>query len=203
MMKAAVVESWERVEGGCQRSLQLAWFGQLPQRHVFERGEGVIYRFCHQVWTAASTSRFWEGGGGSTTDFVTRLEVPSDFFPSTSKEKWRTGRRSPEGDGGAERGTFIFEQEDLISVTGVSSWWGYFAQCGGTPLIMAGIKIWECKLESKSDSVRQGEGYCFKQEESNLITFTFTCSFLYLCLHVFASVLDKGLVKFEKYSPLQ
>ena len=56
---------------------------------------------------------------------------------------------------------------------------------------MAGIKIWECKLESKSDSVRQGEGYCFKQEESNLITFTFTCSFLYLCLHVFASVLDK------------
>ena len=134
---------------------------------------------------------FLRGGRGSSTDFVTRLEVPSDFFLSTSKEKWRTGRRSPEGDGGAERRTFIFEQEDLISVTGVSSWWGYFAQSGGTPLIMAGIKIWECKLESKSDSVRQGEGYCFKQEESNLITFTFTCSFLYLCLHVFASVLDK------------
>ena len=24
-------------------------FGQLPQHHVFERGEGVIYRFCHQA----------------------------------------------------------------------------------------------------------------------------------------------------------
>ena len=53
------------------------------------------------------------------------------------------------------------------------------------------------------------EGYCFNQEEwiqsfgrvkkfmpfdclpSSLITFTFQCSFLYLCLHVFASVLDK------------
>ena len=70
-----------------------------------------------------------------------RMEVPSDFFSTTSEEKWRTGRWSPEGDGGAEGSTFIFEQEDLISVTGVSSWWCYFAQGGGTPLIIAGIKI--------------------------------------------------------------
>ena len=64
-------------------------------------------------------------------------------------------------------------------------------------------------FESKSDSVIWREGYCFNQEEwiqsfgrvkkfmpfdclpSSLITFTFQCSFLYLCLHVFASVLDK------------
>ena len=53
----------------------------------------------------------------------------------------------------------------------------------------------------------RGEGYCFNQEEwiqsfgrvkkfmhfdclpSNLITFTFLCSLLNLCLHFFASVL--------------
>ena len=133
------------------------------------------------------------------------MEVPSDFFSKTSEEKWRTGRWSPEGDGGAERRTFIFEQEDLISVTGASSWWGYFAQWGGTPLIMAGIKIWDWVFKSKSDSVMWRERYWFNQEEwiqsfsrvkkfmhfdclpSSLITFTF----LYSCLHVFASVLDK------------
>ena len=42
MMKTAVVESWQRVVSGRRRSLQYAWFGQLPQHHV-------IYRFYHQV----------------------------------------------------------------------------------------------------------------------------------------------------------
>ena len=41
-----------------------------------------------------------------------RMEVPSDFFSTTSEEKWRTGRWIPEGDGGeVEEKLLIFEQE--------------------------------------------------------------------------------------------
>ena len=41
------------------------------------------------------------GGGVVISNNHPRMEVPSDFFSSTSEEKWwRTGRWSPEGVGG-------------------------------------------------------------------------------------------------------
>ena len=66
----------------------------------------------------------------------------------------------------------------------------------------------------------RGEGYCYNQEEwiqsfgrvkkfmhfdclpSNLITFTFLCSLLNLCLHFFASVLGKDKDKESQLATL-
>ena len=84
---------------------------------------------------------FLRGGKGPSTDFVTRLEVPSDFFPTTSEEKWRTGRWSPEGDGGVEEEELQFLARGLFQTSGVSVWWGAFPQCGNIPLLMTGSQI--------------------------------------------------------------
>ena len=87
-----------------------SWFGEQLQNQVFEGGGGVpTTHFRHQVRELLQHQVFEGGEGSQLHIFVTRLEVPSDFFPTTSEEKWRTGRWSPEGDGGEERRTFIFE----------------------------------------------------------------------------------------------
>ena len=94
MMKTAVVESWQRVVSGRRRSLQYAWFGQLPQHHV-------IYRFYHQVGGPLRLLSFNIGG-----------EV----------ENWQVEPGGGWRGSGGE--AFIFEQKGKLSLTGVCSWWG-------------------------------------------------------------------------------
>ena len=55
------------------------------------------------------------GGGVVISNNHPRMEVPSDFFSSTSEEKWwRTGRWSPEGDGGVEEEKLLFLSKRFI-----------------------------------------------------------------------------------------
>ena len=49
------------------------------------------------------------------------MEVPSDFFSSTSEEKWRTGRWSLEGDGGEVEEKLLF-----LSKRSIVCDWGLF-----------------------------------------------------------------------------
>ena len=56
------------------------------------------------------------GGGVVISNNHPRMEVPSDFFSSTSEEKWwRTGRWSPEGVGGeVEEKLLFFSKKSII-----------------------------------------------------------------------------------------
>ena len=59
-------------------------------------------------WEVFALKECNTGGGVVISNNHPRMEVPSDFFSSTSEEKWRTGRWSPEGDGGEVEGKLLF-----------------------------------------------------------------------------------------------
>ena len=74
---------------------------------------------------------------------------PPTSSQTTSEEKWRTGRWSPEGVGG---GALFFEQE--VYFQRLESVFGgvLFTQCGDIPLLMTGGNILNIMQESESES---------------------------------------------------
>ena len=153
MKTTAVVESWQRVVAAA--GSHCSWPGWWPHLQ-------------RVLWDGRPHQHLLSSGWRSPpTSFLQHL------------------RRSGEPAGGARRGMevqreeLLFLSDDLISVTGASSWWGYFAQWGGGH--------WFNQEEWIHPFSRVKKFMHFDCLPSSLITFTF----LYSCLHVFASVLDK------------